>query len=544
MGTRSKAALRAFAGAVVALGSLTFLATSPAAADDLQSRVSGEGVTIGQIDPNTVVSRDGGTTWQSAYVVAAGGQHPFDGWYPQANVSPDANWINCANSFTACLNETVWYRTFIVLPDRPDLSLSFRVLADNAATPFINGQPAGPRFESFGSVQVDPALLHPGVNTFDMLFEDWGGLTGFRWELFGTLAAAANPDSDHDGTPDPDGDGDGVPDTTDNCAATANLDQVNSDTDGAGNVCDEDDDNDGVFDTDDAFPTDAGESADSDGDGTGDHADADDDYDGVIDTDDPFTDDWALQIDTDGDGIGDNADTDDDNDGVLDTDDAFPKDAAESADNDGDGVGDNADTDDDQDGIADSDDAFPHDAAESADNDHDGIGDNADSDDDNDGVADTSDAFPLNPSESVDTDHDGTGNNADTDDDDDGLADTAEPGKGTNALDPDTDDDGVLDGADTLPLNPTVGAVAVNANGLCNVVRSFATKNGAAVSLCNHLEKAQKSADKHDLKGFTSAMSTFDKELTAQTNGRNAAISLPDAATIRQLTALWIAQPW
>jgi hypothetical protein len=496
--------------AAVALGSLTVLGASPAAAaDDLESRVSGEGVTIGQIDPNTVVSRDGGVTWQSAYVVAAGGQHPFDGWFPQANVSADANWINCSNSFTACLNETVWYRTFIVLPDRPDLSLSFRVLADNAATPFINGQAAGPRFESFGNVQVDPALLHPGVNTFDMLFEDWGGLTGFRWELFGTLSAATNPDADHDGVPDPDADSDGVPDATDNCTVIANLDQVNSDTDGAGNVCDDDDDNDGVLDTDDAFPTDAGESAD-----------------------------------TDGDGIGDNVDGDDDNDGVGDSADAFPLDAAESADADHDGIGDNADTDDDNDGVNDADDAFPLDGSESVDTDHDGVGNNADADDDNDGVNDGSDAFPLDPSESVDTDHDGTGNNADTDDDNDGLSDVAEGPAGTNALDPDTDDDGVLDGADTLPLNPTVGAVAVNADGLCSVVKRFATKNGAAVSLCNHLDKAQKAADKHDQKGFTSAMSTFDKELTAQTNGKNAAISLADAATIRSLTALWIAHPW
>lgn len=200
-GTRGAPVRRALAAALVAAAStLVVVAAPPAlATDHLQSRVSGQGVTIGDADPNTVVSRDGKQTWQPAYVVAAGGQHPFDRWFPEAGVSPDANWINCEADFRACVWENVWYRTFIVLPDRDDLSLSFRVLADNAATPYINGVKAGDRFESYGSVDVDPSLLHPGVNTFDMYFEDWGGLTGFRWELYGTLDASANPDPDQDG---------------------------------------------------------------------------------------------------------------------------------------------------------------------------------------------------------------------------------------------------------------------------------------------------------------------------------------------------------
>jgi hypothetical protein len=376
-----------------------------------------------------------------------------------------------------------------------------------------------------------------------------------------------------------DTDHDGVPDTSDNCVAVANADQLNTDGDSQGNACDADDDNDGVLDGSDAFPLDAGESVDTDHDGTGNSADADDDGDNVADADDAFPLDAGEQIDTDGDGVGDNADTDDDGDGVADVDDAFSKDAAETADSDGDGIGDNADTDDDQDGIADTDDAFPLDAAETADSDHDGIGDNADADDDNDGVADADDAFPRNPAESVDTDHDGTGNNADTDDDgdsvadaddafpldpaesldtdhdgtgnnadadddNDGLADVDEGPAHTNPLIPDTDGDGTLDGADTLPLDPKVGAVPADGDGICSVVKRFATKNGASVSLCNHLDKAQGYADRHDARGFTSAMSTFDKELTAQTNGKNAAISLADAVTIRALAAVWLAHPW
>ena len=438
---RSRSARRAFVAAVLGAATLIAVGGTPArAVDELQSRVSGEGVTIGTADPNTVVSRDGGATWTPAYVVAKGGMHPFDGWFPQANVSSAANWINCQPDFTACLNEKVWYRTFIVLPDRPDLSLSFRVLADNAATPYINGVQAGARFLNYGSVNVDPALLHPGVNTFDMFFEDWGGLTGFRWELFGTLEASANPDADQDGVPDPDGDSDGVPDATDNCLTTPNTNQGDNESDGAGDVCDADDDNDGL--DDDVDPDPLEPNADSDGDGTIDAAD------------NCIADANADQTDTDGDGQGDACDADDDDDGTPDADDAFPLDPDEDTDTDGDGQGDNGD-------------ACPNDAEN------------------------------------------------------------------------DADGDGTCGDVDTLPLDPKVTTEQANGGGVCSVVQRLASKQGARVSLCNHLLRAQGAADRGDGRAFTQAMSVFDKELTAQTNGRNAAITTADAATIRALAALW-----
>ena len=105
-----------------------------------------------------------------------------------------------------------------------------------------------------------------------------------------------------------DSDKDGLPDDTDNCPNTSNLDQADFDGDGDGDVCDSDDDNDGIVDDQDAFPLDPTE--------------------------------W---IDTDGDGIGNAADTDDDNDGILDNEDAFPNDPNEWADSDNDNVGDNMD---------------------------------------------------------------------------------------------------------------------------------------------------------------------------------------------------------
>jgi CSLREA domain-containing protein len=56
----------------------------------------------------------------------------------------------------------------------------------------------------------------------------------------------------------PDADADGVVDPADNCIATANPDQANSEGDILGNACDADDDNDAVLDASDNCPTQAG----------------------------------------------------------------------------------------------------------------------------------------------------------------------------------------------------------------------------------------------------------------------------------------------
>ena len=63
---------------------------------------------------------------------------------------------------------------------------------------------------------------------------------------FDVTNPAPPPPDDSDG--DGDGDGDGILDSSDNCPVTTNGDQIDTDSDGLGDLCDEDDDNDGVLD--------------------------------------------------------------------------------------------------------------------------------------------------------------------------------------------------------------------------------------------------------------------------------------------------------
>ncbi len=103
-----------------------------------------------------------------------------------------------------------------------------------------------------------------------------------------------NIDSDFDGLPDGcdscpaddqnDIDGDGVCGNLDVCPFDADPNQLDSDFDGMGNVCDDDDDNDLVVDSYDNCPLDANsDQRDTDGNGVGDACDTDDDGDNVLD---------------------------------------------------------------------------------------------------------------------------------------------------------------------------------------------------------------------------------------------------------------------
>ena len=198
-----------------------------------------------------------------------------------------------------------------------------------------------------------------------------------------------------------DGDGDGDGDVCDNCVTTANADQANGDSDALGDACDNcdavanpgqaDADLDGVGDACDncvAVPNPG--QADSDGDGIGDAcACIDPDGDGVCAPGDNCP---AIanpaQTDTDGDGIGDACDPcvvgDADGDGVCGNVDNCPAIANPGqTDTDGDGLGDACDTcpsdaanDADHDGVCGDVDNCPTTAnAGQTDTDHNGVGD-------------------------------------------------------------------------------------------------------------------------------------------------------------------------
>lgn len=64
-------------------------------------------------------------------------------------------------------------------------------------------------------------------------------------------------------TPIVDADRDGVLDDVDNCVSDSNADQLDTDKDGKGDVCDNDDDGDGVADSADQYPLDASKSKDA-----------------------------------------------------------------------------------------------------------------------------------------------------------------------------------------------------------------------------------------------------------------------------------------
>jgi hypothetical protein len=272
--------------------------------------------------------------------------------------------------------------------------------------------------------------------------------------IFGELAYASPPDAD----------GDGVIDVRDNCPALPNLEQLDTDGDGQGDVCDDNDDNDAIPDAEDLCPSVASGltlpggtviQQDSDDDGKGDECDLDKDGDGIFNgTDNCPLIVNLLQVDSDGDGLGDVCDNDEDNDGVDDTfDNCLGLANPGQLDTDDDGTGDSCDADLDGDSVANDVDNCPNDFnPDQVDIDLDGRGNACDLDADNDFVLNADDNCPTYPNPyAIDSTGafllDGEGNPYQLDSDGDGIGDVCDGLEGI-----DSDFDGVPDSDDAFPL--------------------------------------------------------------------------------------------
>lgn len=114
-----------------------------------------------------------------------------------------------------------------------------------------------------------PVSTRAGGNPDDV-YVDFTVPTGsfnIRAVLQGSSPQDVNPANDAAQTPlyTPivDADRDGVLDGDDNCVSDSNADQLDTDKDGRGNVCDSDDDGDGVADSSDQYPLDGSKSKDA-----------------------------------------------------------------------------------------------------------------------------------------------------------------------------------------------------------------------------------------------------------------------------------------
>ncbi len=199
-------------------------------------------------------------------------------------------------------------------------------------------------FLNNGKEIADPQSISIKTNTYDDVFIDWQAKPGsnkIEAKTTGLNPADDNPennkvvsreyfvdlDTDSDGignVKDPDDDNDGVPDAQE---AVLGTNPLSPDTDG-------DKVNDGI----DAFPLDKTESRDTDKDGVGDNKSPDADGDGLTNEDEIYK--YGtnpLNPDTDGDRVTDKQEitkgtdpnkTDTDDDGIIDSEDSAPLDAS------------------------------------------------------------------------------------------------------------------------------------------------------------------------------------------------------------------------
>jgi RHS repeat-associated protein len=146
---------------------------------------------IGQTEPNLQFSRDGGVTWQPAFIIE---KYDSSVYFPGTNNRwgqiPGTKWVNFVNShWTAGVGNTFGgtytakYRTTFNLPaDYSEPSIKGSIEVDNEATVYLNGVQI-----AFHNIFVDPpasffnnnpALFHAGENVIEVDYVDLGGGIG------------------------------------------------------------------------------------------------------------------------------------------------------------------------------------------------------------------------------------------------------------------------------------------------------------------------------------------------------------------------------
>lgn len=104
---------------------------------------------------------------------------------------------------------------------------------------------------------------------------------------------------------------------------------------------------------------------------------------------------------------------------------------------------------------------------------------------------------------------------------------------------PDRDGDGVPDSIDTLPNDPRVGALPIDAAGLASVVRAFCSDAKTVRLLTTLLAVADKLKAGGRPAAFVAVMKAFDLAVQQAATRRHPALTAADADVLRELVSRW-----
>ena len=143
--------------------------------------------TQGQTDAYTEFSRDGGQTWNKAYL---------SGWHPWGFVPGTNSWLNCGPSGYYCVNTDVLYRVrFNVPQDFSNPQMKFEVKADNYAKIWLNGTYVT-EIEGSNQLNSDAVVnraVTSGLNEIRLLVRDFGVVAGINYKITINMDAPTPP---------------------------------------------------------------------------------------------------------------------------------------------------------------------------------------------------------------------------------------------------------------------------------------------------------------------------------------------------------------